>query len=69
MNQSFLRLSKFLKLKTPLMNKLLISLYSVEFISYYLDRATRVKEMKSKLDHLLNENSGLTAEEAELREK
>ena len=51
------------------MNKLLISLYSVEFISYYLDRATRVKEMKSKLDHLLNENSGLTAEEAELREK
>lgn len=42
---------------------------SVEFISYYLDRTTRLAEMKERLDHLLSENSQLVQEETQLRIK
>lgn len=43
--------------------------YSVEFISYYLDRTNRLAEMKDRLDHLLTENSQLVQEETQLRIK
>ena len=43
--------------------------YSVEFISYYLDRTNRLAEMKDRLDHLLTENSQLVEEETHLRIK
>ncbi|KAK3886374.1 hypothetical protein Pcinc_009477 [Petrolisthes cinctipes] len=43
--------------------------FNVEFISYYLDRTTRLAEMKERLDQLLSENSQLVQEETQLRIK
>ncbi|KAK4320346.1 hypothetical protein Pmani_008764 [Petrolisthes manimaculis] len=43
--------------------------FNVEFISYYLDRTTRLAEMKDRLDQLLSENSQLVQEETQLRIK
>lgn len=43
--------------------------FSVEFIGYYLDRITRLKDLKTNLEHNLEKNKGLLDEQKDLREE
>lgn len=42
--------------------------FSVEFTSYYVDRTRRLKEMKTKLASLLNENAKLVEDDTKMKE-
>ncbi|CAL4061328.1 unnamed protein product, partial [Meganyctiphanes norvegica] len=43
--------------------------FNVEFISYYLDRTTRLDEMKTSLNSMLKEHEKLTIEELNMKDK
>ncbi len=43
--------------------------FSVEFIGYYLDRITRVNEIKTSLQEQLESNKNLVEEQKKLREE
>lgn len=41
--------------------------FTVEFIAYYIDRNERLKEMKSTLESLMDDNKALLAQQPDLR--
>lgn len=43
--------------------------FTVEFIAYFLDRNDRLKEMKSSLEKLMDENKKLLDEQQTLRDR
>lgn len=43
--------------------------FSVEFVGYYIDRISRLKEIKQSLQEQLDSNATLTSEQEKLRTK